>query len=173
MAFVQPLTTTPAHETSALQPEETPDNAEESLVLLERCGLDVGATPLVALYFSAAWCGPCKVFTPILKQFHAACQADAGLAAVFRPVFVSFDHSAELFNEYFGTMTWEAVRFELRDEREKLADLLQVGGIPCLVVLDTRHRRVVSFNARADIQKFVGTPQHLTQKWLARFGEAS
>lgn len=173
MSCAAPHHTTPnPHEPAGPAPEET-DSAEDSLALLAQCGLDVATTPLIALYFSAAWCGPCKGFTPILKQFHVSCQGDPSLANVCRPVFVSFDRTPEQFDAYFQTMTWEAIKFDLQEEREELAEKLKVGGIPCLAILDTRHRRVVSYNARADVQQYASAPHQLTQQWLAKFGEKS
>ena len=162
----------PAHpgRAAAPPPEEEDADASGPIAVLERCGLDVRATPLVALYFSAAWCGPCKQFTPVLTQFHAACKSTPDLANTFRPVFVSFDQHAQQFEEYFAKMTWEAISFEREEERNELADLLKVGGIPCLVVLDTRHNKVISCNARADVQQFATAPQHLVRRWLQKFG---
>ena len=168
MAFPAPHVPSP----TASHPEES-DCADASLTLLSSCGLDVETTPLIALYFSAAWCGPCKGFTPILNQFHATCQAAPGLANVCRPVFVSLDRTLEQFSAYFQTMTWEAIKFELHEAREELAEKLKVGGIPCLTILDTRHRRVVSYNARADVQQFASAPHQLTQQWLAKFGKSA
>jgi len=53
---------------------------------------------LVALYFSAHWCPPCRAFTPVLKDFYEEVTDSAGEA--FEIVFVSFDRSAEDLKSY-------------------------------------------------------------------------
>lgn len=52
---------------------------------------------LVAIYFSAHWCPPCRNFTPVLKQFYEQVIA-AGEA--FEIVFVSFDRSEQDLSNY-------------------------------------------------------------------------
>lgn len=50
---------------------------------------------LVALYFSAHWCPPCRGFTPVLKKFYADAKAQG-----FELVFVSFDRTESALDEY-------------------------------------------------------------------------
>lgn len=49
-------------------------------VLLQSDGTEVTAEALegkvLAVYFSASWCAPCKQFTPILKSVYNKLQAD-------------------------------------------------------------------------------------------------
>uniref|UniRef100_A0A183G8J2 Thioredoxin-like_fold domain-containing protein n=1 Tax=Heligmosomoides polygyrus TaxID=6339 RepID=A0A183G8J2_HELPZ len=51
---------------------------------------------LVALYFSAHWCPPCRKFTPILKSFYNELLS----SEKFEVVFVSDDHTEEELKEY-------------------------------------------------------------------------
>lgn len=53
---------------------------------------------VVALYFSAMWCPPCRAFTPKLKEYYEALK-NAGKN--FEVVFVSRDRDAESLVEYF------------------------------------------------------------------------
>lgn len=45
---------------------------------------------MVAIYFSAHWCPPCRNFTPILKKFYEQAKVDG---EAFEIVFVPFDRS--------------------------------------------------------------------------------
>jgi len=84
---------------------------------------------VVALYFSASWCGPCRQFTPQLAQFYARARA-AGRR--FEVVFVSADRDEASFKEYLGHMPWLAVPF---DRRQTAQMRFQVNGIPNLKIL--------------------------------------
>ena len=59
--------------------------------------------PLIALYFSAHWCGPCRSFTPKLITFVEMLREDGIELPV---VFDSSDRDAAAFDEYFATMPW-------------------------------------------------------------------
>jgi len=87
----------------------------------------------IALYFSAHWCGPCRGFTPELVKTYNALKA-AGKP--FEIVFVSSDRDEASFAEYFGTMPWLALPFDKREAKAELSSLLEVEGIPTLVMLD-------------------------------------
>lgn len=53
---------------------------------------------VVALYFSAMWCPPCRSFTPKLKQYYESLQK-AGKN--FEVIFVSRDRDQESLVEYY------------------------------------------------------------------------
>jgi len=63
---------------------------------------------LVALYFSAHWCPPCRQFTPQLAEFYQQMKA-AGKP--FEVIFVSSDKDGAQFREYHGSQPWHAVPF--------------------------------------------------------------
>ena len=90
------------------------------------------ATPLVGVYFSAHWCGPCRSFTPQLAEFYN--KAKVSHPGQFEVVFASSDSSEEEFKSYFATMPWKSFKFD--DARIKaIKGQLQVGGIPTLTVI--------------------------------------
>merc|ERR1712045_300160 len=47
---------------------------------------------IIAFYFSAHWCPPCRLFTPVLAEFYSDL---VGAGEPFEVVFVSSDKSAE------------------------------------------------------------------------------
>lgn len=90
---------------------------------------------VVALYFSAHWCGPCKKFTPVLTSFYNALKARDPDA--FEVVFVSSDRNNAAFLEYFGSMPWLALPFNLRDNAGALMDTFFIKSIPSLIIFDS------------------------------------
>jgi nucleoredoxin len=89
---------------------------------------------LIALYFSAHWCGPCRKFTPGLVEFY---NRHAAQHPEFEIVFVSADKSPFGMETYMREtqMPWPAIDFAKLPGK---AALKKYGGksIPCLVVLD-------------------------------------
>lgn len=121
------------------------------------------SAPFLGLYFSAHWCGPCKVFTPLLARFYEQNREQLEVA------FVSFDRSPAQFEAYSAEMPWHKVPFEHREEAEQIAEALKVGGIPCLVVLHPESKRVISYNARSDVQQYIDNGDQLVSLWKTRF----
>jgi len=85
----------------------------------------------VGLYFSGAWCPPCRGFTPQLAAMYSEAFSGKGMEIVF----VSSDKGESEFNDYFGEMPWVALPFEKRDVKETLSKKCKVNGIPSFVVL--------------------------------------
>ena len=61
---------------------------------------------VIAFYFSAHWCGPCRDLTPKLAEVYTEAQINC---LSFRIVFVSSDFNEESFNQYRSEMPWPAV----------------------------------------------------------------
>jgi nucleoredoxin len=100
------------------------------------------AGKVVAFYFSAHWCGPCRQFTPQLAAMYQQAKA-AGRS--FEVVFVSADHDEKDFQKYFGeNMPWLAVPYD-SEQREQLMSMFSVSGIPKLSVL-APSGRIISDN---------------------------
>jgi nucleoredoxin len=113
--------------------------------------------PLVALYFSAHWCGPCRAFTPKLVEFSKMLEK-SGLELPI--IFGSSDSDSTAFDEYFATMPWHA--FPHGDARiEALKAKYDVSGIPWLVVLDAEGNLVAN-EADTDVPQGIAA----YQKWL-------
>ena len=89
---------------------------------------------VVAIYFSAGWCQPCKAFTPQLIQVYSKLKIADGKD--FEIVLVSADRSQEAFNDYFGKMPWLAVDFADAETRSALSSAVGVQGIPMLAIFN-------------------------------------
>uniref|UniRef100_A0A915PJZ7 Thioredoxin domain-containing protein n=1 Tax=Setaria digitata TaxID=48799 RepID=A0A915PJZ7_9BILA len=115
---------------------------------------------VVALYFSAHWCPPCRQFTPILKEFYEEVDDDQ-----FEIVFVSLDHSEEDLNNYLKEShgDWYHIPFG-SDAVEKLKNKYEVGGIPMLIVIKS-DGVVITKNGRADVSG--KAPPQTLSSWLA------
>jgi nucleoredoxin len=87
---------------------------------------------LVGLYFSAHWCPPCKMFTPMLANYYAMMESQGKR---FEVVFVSSDRSESQFNEYYGEMPWCSIPFSNSSARAMLGASFNVQGIPSLILL--------------------------------------
>ena len=123
---------------------------------------DLPDSKLVAIYFSAHWCPPCRQFTPILGAFYEEVNADED-NRVLEIVFCSSDQNQSDFNEYFDQMDWMAVPFG-DDRNPKLKSHFTVSGIPKLVVLN-KNGNVISQNARADVLK---KGPKVIEEWLTK-----
>jgi nucleoredoxin len=89
---------------------------------------------LIALYFSAHWCGPCRKFTPQLVDYYNRVAAQH---PEFEIIFVSSDKSPFAMETYMRetNMPWPAIDFQKlagKDAIKKYAG----SGIPCLVLVD-------------------------------------
>mmetsp|Transcript_24495 Transcript_24495/g.35074 ORF Transcript_24495/g.35074 Transcript_24495/m.35074 type:complete len:222 (+) Transcript_24495:71-736(+) len=125
---------------------------------------------LVALYFSASWCPPCKGFSPMLLDFHNSCKDDLDI------VFVSSDRDEKTFNDYYQKlMPFMATvpayaSAEARQQHLKLAETFQIKGIPSVIVLDAKTGNFITDNARMEIMKATDeeSKKALIQSWLEK-----
>ena len=105
--------------------------------LLRKDGSRVAASSLegkvVALYFSAHWCPPCRGFTPKLKEFYEEVNASGH---VFEVIFVSSDRSAQEMASYITEShgDWVSLDFAARDVR--LSPLLSTNPKRSLSLMD-------------------------------------
>lgn len=102
---------------------------------------------IVMIYFSAHWCPPCKQFTPILADYYSKHSESKG----FDVVFVSGDEDEQQFQEYLSEMPWMAIPFG-DDRIEELNTLLEVEGIPHLVILNKTTGQIINTNGRGGIE---------------------
>ncbi len=90
---------------------------------------------LIAVYFSAHWCGPCRKFTPQLVEYY---NRVASQHPEFEIVFYSRDRTAADFETYMRetNMPWLAIDFSKLKDNQGLAK--NAGpGIPSLVLFDS------------------------------------
>ena len=90
---------------------------------------------LIAVYFSAHWCGPCRKFTPQLVEYY---NRVAPQHPEFEIVFYSHDRSPADFETYMHetNMPWPAIDFSKLKAKQVLAK--NAGpGIPSLVLFDS------------------------------------
>jgi nucleoredoxin len=89
---------------------------------------------LIALYFSAHWCAPCRAFTPKLVDFY---NRVAPQHPEFEIIFVSFDRSQFAMETYMRetNMPWPAIDYPKVASKEAIRKYVG-DGIPCLVLLD-------------------------------------
>ena len=103
-----------------------------------------------AIYYSAAWCGPCRAFTPDLVKWY---KRNKSKHPDFELVFVSSDRSEEDMAKYMkdDDMPWPALAF---DKKQGSALAKYSGrGIPCLVLIDDQGK-VLSHSYEGE--KYVG-----------------
>jgi len=118
---------------------------------------------VVAFYFSAHWCPPCRAFTPELARVYSQLVA-AGKS--FELVFVSSDREDSGFNEYYTEMPWLALPYANRDAKAALSKKFKVRGIPSLVILDGATGKTITTDGReavASPEDFPWRPKPLSE----------
>ncbi|XP_068230508.1 nucleoredoxin-like [Palaemon carinicauda] len=122
-----------------------------------------GPDKIIALYFSAHWCPPCRAFTPQLVSFYQHVKENT--KHQLEIVLVSSDHEEEAFNHYFGDMPWLALPFSDTKRKIRLSRQYRVTGIPSLVLINSRSGRVITKNGREMVTR---DPEALTFPWRPR-----
>ena len=117
---------------------------------------------IVAFYFSAHWCPPCRAFTPMLKDAYDEYLEESGDIEI---VFVSSDRTAEDMKDYMKNAhgNWLAVPHD-SDLGPALKSKFGIQGIPALIVCKS-DGSVITKDGRADIQK--AGPEGMKQ-WLKK-----
>ena len=109
---------------------------------------------IIAFYFSASWCPPCRAFTPKLIDFRNKFSND------FEVIFVSADRSSSGQTDYMNkyAMPWPATKWRGRNA-DTINSKFAVRGIPALVVINSKGE-VVSRRGTGDLQqvKFSSIP---------------
>jgi nucleoredoxin len=110
----------------------------------------IGKKKLIAYYFSAHWCPPCRKFTPQLVQYYNRVAPEH---PEFEVVFYSFDKSAAEMEQYMreSNMPWPAIDYDKRNEKKEL--LAPAGnGIPALVLVEASGKLISSsFDGKTNI----------------------
>ena len=99
------------------------------------------------IYFSAHWCGPCRGFTPKLKNFYEVANEKQKQIEI---IFVSADRSEAEFNEYFGTMPWTSIPYG-HDAIDNLKECFEIQGIPSFLVFN-KEGKLIDENARTTVE---------------------
>merc|ERR1712083_869491 len=101
----------------------------------------------VALYFSASWCPPCKLFTPLLIDAYSKIQESYGQNAL-EIILVPRDRTRDEWTEYIAPMPWLTFPFD-HPSIFMLKSYCDITQLPQLVVLD-RSSNLICKNARGD-----------------------
>ena len=97
---------------------------------------------LIAFYFSAQWCAPCRKFTPQLIEYYKRVAPEH---PEFEIVFYSMDRSLFAMEKYMReeNMPWPAIDYAKLKSKEVLAKSAG-SGIPSLVLVDSTGKLISS-----------------------------
>ena len=114
---------------------------------------------VVACYFSAHWCPPCRGFTPMLKKFYDEIK-DSPIAIIF----VSCDRDENAMLSYFQEHgSYYAVPFSDTELSQALQENCSVSGIPMLAIVDKKGS-LLHGDGRSDVSGGSGALQAF-KKW--------
>eukprot|EP00906_Rhabdomonas_costata_P035575 RCo049978 len=119
---------------------------------------DVSKNDVVAIFFSANWCPPCRTFTPLLIKVYEECKQQG---KSFEVVYVSSDKDLDSFTECYRQMPWLALPWEDREAKARLSSKYGVRGIPTVIILDGKGE-TLAMDGRGKIQAqgAAGYPWH-------------
>jgi nucleoredoxin len=123
------------------------------------------AGKVIGLYFSASWCGPCKMFTPELVKLRDRNDDK------FEVVFVSSDRSAEDQKEYMKDydMEWPAIPHD-SPLREQLGAKYEIRGIPSLVIVDDQGN-LITKDGRSEMSGSDSDARKALREWRRAAGK--
>ena len=100
-----------------------------------------GSPKYTALYFSAHWCPPCRMFTPNLVEWYNEFKAKQ---PDFELVFVSSDRDQAAMEEYMkgDKMPWPAVVYD--KAQSEMFRKFSSQGIPYLVLIDNEGKALTA-----------------------------
>ena len=122
----------------------------------------LGGKRFVGIYFSAHWCPPCRRFTPTLSEVYSMIHEEN--ESDLEIIFVSSDRDQGSFQEYYDSMTFCALPFEAREEKDALSKLYSVSGIPTLIILD-ENGNTVDKDGRNTVTSSGGNVSAILSKW--------
>ena len=108
----------------------------------------IKGTPLIGIYFSAHWCGPCRSFTPNLGKFYENANKEKKQIEI---IYCPSDQTQDEFNDYYKTMPWLAIPFE-SESKDAIADGLGISSIPTLIIFD-KNGNVLDNDGRTTVEK--------------------
>ena len=112
---------------------------------------------VIAVYFSAHWCPPCRYFTPMLKDFYSELEGKP-----LTIIFVSSDRDEAAMKAYFSEHgDYFACPFTDKTLSEALQTNCGVSGIPMLAIVD-KTGKMIHGEGRADVAK---GPAAAFKKW--------
>jgi len=122
---------------------------------------------VVVLYFSAKWCPPCKVLTPLLRNLYLDEVKKVKLPV--EVIFVSSDTDKEEMRNYFKEEQpdWYAVPFDA-EGADELLKRFEIDSVPALVVMG-RDGKIVTSDGKREIVKKQGK---VFAEWVAADGHS-
>jgi nucleoredoxin len=97
----------------------------------------IGRKKLVAVYFGAGWCPPCRQFSPILSGIAHRTAEDLAV------IFVSADRSEQEMQAFVQGKHFASVSFSSAARRQIMADM-GVSMYPSLIILDGQTGKVLT-----------------------------
>ena len=122
----------------------------------------------IGLYFSSAWCGPCRDFTPLLRRFVNNIRETTD--KTFQIIFVSLDNSKSDMLEYFHNHhgQWLAVPYNHDIRKFMTEEKYDIRNIPKLLILDPEWN-IITDNGVDEIQNVSMNPERfglLYTEWV-------
>jgi nucleoredoxin len=120
---------------------------------------------VIGLYFSAEWCGPCKMFTSELVKFRDRNDEK------FEVVFVSSDRSGEDQQGYMKDydMEWPAIPFD-SPLRQELGAKYGIRGIPSLIIIDDQGN-LITKDGRSEMSGSDSNARKALREWRRAAGK--